>query len=713
MNQVTDPELLKLLNASNSETKPLPNQVTDPTLLTQLNGEPSYLDQAVDFVTGRQETEYPDMPEISDMNGNGWTPDSLEAGGKISAGMLAAVEPQMQMDIIRKHAPYVNFRKDKYGNPILVDSRDGKEFYLNKPGLSAQDINQTVAQGLTYFGSLNPVTRGVTSLGKRAVVSGATSAATSAGLDKTSEALGSEQGINLNRAALAGVFGSGFEYAGPLLGKIGDLFKRGLPEYEIITTAKNDLLKAGYKPQDLTDGMVNEFVALAKKSANPSQTARMAEANSLPVKVPTTRGDITQKPKDQMFESLAEKGAYGDAPQTTMAGIRARQQDALRGNLDAIGQSMGGNVQEAGQGAQMAQNKLVEKAGDLKGLIADAYTTARKAPAAVASKRIPQLAQNLKESAGAKYRHSSMAQKEIEELLALGSGDQSVLVESLHQWRRNVSSLANSTTDQVEASALRDLVKSFDKQTLQMAKEGLMEGNEAAAKLWMRAINKRKGFGKLYEGNDIIEDLVATEMRGGKRQLKVAPEDAANYIFGASNIGFINKRNLARDLLRMRSVLGSKSQEWAALREEAFLRIARAGEGGHNGGTRQFSGVKFKKAWEDVQSKNQQFINGMFSPEERKLITQFANTAARVTGKVKGGDNPSNTSVGLSNIVQKIGSRLLLGEKGRAWLSMIPGPGYSIVQMVRGSKAATGSLPNKLPKAGVFGALGATGSSRF
>lgn len=86
------------------------------------------------------------------------------------------------------------------------------------------------------------------------------------------------------------------------------------------------------------------------------------------------------------------------------------------------------------------------------------------------------------------------------------------------------------------------------------------------------------------------------------------------------------------------------------IRQEAFLRITRAGKS-QKAGRDVFSGVNFRKEWEKLKTDNPTMINALFTPEERKLITQFANVAARSTG---GAVNASNTANSAFNIMGRI-----------------------------------------------------------
>ena len=84
-------------------------------------------------------------------------------------------------------------------------------------------------------------------------------------------------------------------------------------------------------------------------------------------------------------------------------------------------------------------------------------------------------------------------------------------------------------------------------------------------------------------------------------------------------------------------------EQFDQIRQEAFLRIAEAGKTAR-GDTDMFSGVKFRKEFKNLMSKNPTLIKSLFTPEERSLIEQFANVAARATSGAKNTSNSANAT---------------------------------------------------------------------
>lgn len=661
------------------------------------------------------------IPVITEAKGMPW---------KVAAGLLASSSPEQAKDILKANIPGAKIEKDKYGTDVVNIPNQGR-FYIDRPGLDWQDVLHTAAQGVAYLGGTMGATAPFRSLIGRAVGAGLGAGATSAGLDIAAMGAGSEQGVNLPRAGQIAAGGALFELGTPVVSSIvRKLFAAGrTPSVQV---ARQTLQEAGFNPQELTDEAVNAFIKEARTAISPEAAGTFAEAQTLPVRVPLTRGQISGRPSEQMFEDMAAKGAFGQGPETLMRGAEERTQEALRANIPAIQQRLGGGlISESGQGAAMAQQALVRQAEEAGKGVTQAYEAARAVKGQMPGEVATAMTDDIGQSIADFMPHAPTARKEFQTLKKLTSQTPptSGLLDSagniipakkqaldtnikdLFDWRRKVSTLANNAKDRTEAAALKKMVSQFDDSMDDAIKNSLMSGDEEAAAAWNKAIALRRAKGAKFESGDLVSDLVETEFKGGGLRLKVAPEAASNYIFGASNTGFITRPQLARELGRMKSILGPNSAEWNAIREEAFLRFAQQAEGGYQGATRTFSGAKLKKAVQDIQSKNPEVWRQLFTEPERKLINQFANVAARATTPVKGGANFSNTAVGLSRIVQGLGNSLFMGPKGQAILSRIFPNIYEGLQLGPAAAAAGGGLARKQIPSGIMGGIGATAAT--
>lgn len=689
-----------------------------------------------DFVTGESKIEFPDLPNINELN----TPFFDGGSWRAAAGLLVATDKDQKLDILRKSFPDAKFTADAYGNPIM--EAFGQKVYVDKPGLRAQDVIQGVGQAAAFVGAGRALpaiagavpglkTAGAVMQAMPGVVQAAgTGAATSAALDLAANAAGAEKVIDLPRAGINAGAGAAFEMFSPLVNKGFNLLRNVFGKQQFVDAAGNltpeatvVLERAGIDPTQVSTEFKDYFSKMAKDAANPEDAARLAQSETLPVRVPETRGTLSGLPSDQMTESMAAKGAYGEDAQRIMRGMVAEQQDALRGNVEAIQQRLGGGqVVERGQGGAAAQRALVEAQNKTKAATSAAYNAAERAPAAMIRRdpsrfatewqmspdpftAIDDFRKRVTASASNYLRHAPKASSQAKSLESLMQRD-GVTIKDLFDWRRDTSELYRAIDDKTEGAAFKTMLGAFDDGVEDLLKKSLFSGNEESAKKWLRAVSIRRGEARRFGSQDLISDLLEKEFAGGGPRLKVAPEQAANYIFGAADTGFISKPQLARDLSRLRGRLGETSDAWKGLKEEAWLRFANQGEGAAQGATRGFSGVKFKKAWDQAWSKNGPTMRVLFDEKERKLIDTFAEVAARVTGKVAGGDNPSGTTIALANAVQKLGTMAFLGPKAQLLLQPVVGAAVKFKGGQNIGKALAQPLRQKQLPQGVVSGVG-------
>lgn len=382
------------------------------------------------------------------------------------------------------------------------------------------------------------------------------------------------------------------------------------------------------------------------------QVSRLTQAQGLPVPVPQTAGQLSGSPSQQLLENSMLKGASGTAAERIMKEHGARATAALQENVPAIQGRLAGRALEPGEGAAMAQAKLAEMEYAAAAEVNQAYNAAREVgtSAMLESGRGPREA--MQEALGAfdpKNTHLANVMREVERF----GDDGAPTARELFEARQRLSALRGSSNS-IEAKAAGSAIRGLDGYIDKALTEDLFLGDPKAIGAWRTAIQKRAEYGRLFEGDDLIDKLTATGRHGEGTVLKVAPDEAVNYILGRSKFGAIGKKNLARDLDRMKDVLGPKSEEWNALRGDVFAHIAKASRGSVDAsGESTFSGQKFANAWRNFKEDSPQIVSSMFSPEERKLIDDFSEVAVRTTVPVKGGDNPSNSAIAAKVFLKK------------------------------------------------------------
>lgn len=579
---------------------------------------------------------------------------------QMTALLATTRSPDRLRSGISRIEPDAEFGEDEAGRlyAVLPIYRGGKKtgqftrVYPNEPGLGMTEAMQASGAAALaapvgrVLGAIGLPTTGLTGAAavggtEAALIEGASSALTGAPYQVTDIPIGAAGGAAGQK--LANVVGSLVSAA-----RRGGAERVLGPDGRLLPGPARMVQDAGLDPDQVSAAVAAEIQKQVRQGVEPSAAGVSAMSRGLPVEVPMTAGQISGSKGQQLAEDVMASGGYGRAAEQQMTSFREGQQEALRENIGQITERLapGAEPIAKGEGGRIAQEALVAaRAGD-SARANDLYRQARASGAAVLD---PDEALNFAEAARTTFREGFTpgTAPKMDELLVdldeimMNGGD----VKMLMDWRKKVTNLRRGapTTD---SAAATDVLRMFDQRLKDAVDNELLIGDQAAVSAWQNATKNYAEYAKTWKDKGGILNLLTEEVgRDGARQLKVAPESAANAIFTSTASGLAKKTNLPRDLLTLKSKL--PPEQWNTLRQEAFIRLTQEAEGAFRAGEQQVSGVKFKKAWEGLKRENPGVANTLFSKEERDLITQFANVAARATNTAVNASNTANTAAGL------------------------------------------------------------------
>lgn len=255
------------------------------------------------------------------------------------AALAGASDAQMA-DVIKKQLGDRFIRSEKDANDydvFVTRGPDGKEQrgYVNRPGFDSQDAWRAFHGALPYVatgGGAAAAARGA-GVGINMAAQGAAATGTSLAGDLAQTPLGSEQGLELDKAATVGAFGA----AGPLVGKIaGSLWNRFVTLPGLVDTATGKLTargaeyarRAGLDPAELDADFSQRFAKAVADTGNPAQAATRAGTDAFDI--PITRGQASKDPYLLTQEEGMRRRLYGQSAQDTMRGFDERQASAIR-----------------------------------------------------------------------------------------------------------------------------------------------------------------------------------------------------------------------------------------------------------------------------------------------------------------------------------------------------------------------------------------------
>jgi hypothetical protein len=582
---------------------------------------------------------------------------------------------------VKNIVPSAKFGKDEFGNLIAyVPTKDGvKTFYPNPSGLDLPTVGQIAGGAATGLLLRKPL--GAIGLPVEGMTGMATLGGTEAGLTEGISSALANESYRLSAPITGAALGPAFVATTGLAGlAAGGISKALGPAKKVVGEAVDSLLRIfGKNPQRVVDQsgalkpeirqaleqagidvntVTQEFTAavseMGRRGVPPEQAIRWQQSQGLPVPVPLTRGEVSGNLGQQILEGEAQKGQAGDLARQAMESQRTQQAAAVQENIPAMQQRIAGDspLVERGVGGEAAQASLVAQRNAQKAAYGKAYDTAQKGgPAFVDPQQSGLIASRITESmADFRPRMSPGAFGLQEEAVTMLKEGRSI--GELMNLRKAITKLASSA-DGNERGAAGNLLRSLDKELLNQADERLLYGNPEAVKSWLDAIGQFKEFQQMWNTRGgLLSKLTEKSARDGQVVLNVAPEAAANAIFGSSITGVVGKPQLTRDLISLRNML--PTDQWNGVRQEFFLKLTDAATNtGKQGG---ITGVTFNKVWSDLKKKNPSLVKVMFTPDEVQMFNNFGATVSTISGSAKNTSN-SSFAVGdlLTNVLRKIG----------------------------------------------------------
>ena len=589
---------------------------------------------------------------------------SSEKAAQMTALLGTTMSPERLKAGMQKIEPDVSFDQDRFGTLIarwpLRDEAGNitqyKLFYPNPKGLDVSDVMRV--SGAAALAT--PVAKGLQALGlaTRGLLGGATIGGTEAALVEKASSELTDAPFQFSDIPYGMVGGAGGEILGRTVQSLVALARSRGPE--AIIDASGNLLpeyaamvrSAGLDPSQVSAAVASDISNAVRSGVDPAQAGATAMSQGLPTPVPLTRGQISGSGGQQLFEDIAGKGGYGTTAEALMKLQRDQQQEALGQNLGQILERLrpGSAPITRGAGGEAAQAQLLATRQAEKARASGLYTEARASTAVID----PAAALDVADSMRQAYRSGFSPRTAPQVAGLLDDFDQVASTGDITQmmnWRQQVTSLGKGVPT-VDSAAASRVLEAFDQKISDAIDQSLLAGDPTAVAKWGEAIRNYADFASKWKDKGGVLNLLTEEVkRDGARVLKVAPEQAADAIFGATINGLAVKTGLPRDLLMLRKNL--PEDQWNAMRQEAFIRLMDTSRGAMRGGEQQISGANFKKAWENLTSKNPGVVNGLFTKGEQDLFSQFANVASRATNTLA---NTSNTTAAAAGIIQKLAS---------------------------------------------------------
>lgn len=695
----SNPEIARKLLAPPAEAaKGVAKEAARQTLTDRaVEGVKDFAQYIYDAYSGEKSREF-DLPELGTSGPS--VPALSKEGLKMALGYAISAEPEQVADIAVNTLPGATQKKDKHGNPIVTF--EGKDYYVNRPGMSEADLFQLLGQAGLYAPAAR-VGAARSTIPRRIATTGTAAAATSAGADALAGELGSEQGVSGGRALIAGAGGALFEGLSPLASRAwktifsrpklfdpdtGQLTDRGVRMAE----------QAGLAVDDMGDRLSRIFAAEAEVATDPAIAARVSEAKEFDI--PLSRGQVTQEFEQLAREEATRKGAFGESAGNIMRQFDEEQAQAVTGARGRVQDTLAGGeraaTREAEGGAVVAEG-LEARRRAAANAVDDAYELARTKDARLDVDNISGLVTEIKrgvEDYGIDpqlHPAATRALRNIEQLsedVSKGARVSAVTLRRIETERRRLGNLTDSAANKADRAATIRMKNELDRWLDDAVDNALFSGDPEALELLKAARATRKRYGELFEAKDqkdeagrVVQRMIDTDP---------TPEEVVNYIFGRGKLG---ARGVSKRILdRLENVFGKDSEEWSALREVGWLRLSQDKSG------RALSPKQFAKSLEEALNTNRSLMEKLYSKQELALMDRYKNVLLR-TETPEGARNPSQTAFTIARLLRDLTRR----AGSAAVFSGQPGLGTGLftlartpnVMGARAAKRATKPLPGR------------------
>lgn len=268
---------------------------------------------------------------------------------ELSEGFFLDSDPESRAKMIKKAYPEAKFRRDEYGQLQVRADPKGKWLYLNRPGLSGNDVQQFVEDSVKFLPSVL-VGGGAPNILARVLGAGASASGIEAASQTAGKVFGGE-GAKPGDVAGAGLGASLGQSGGEILRGAG-LAAQGAAGKMDPSTGQKFTQGLGKFLEHLSGIQTRE----AKLATDRPEEAKDAYSKADKQGIPLTRGQASGDPRMRQEEYAMHMGGRGEQPQHIMRDFADEQAAAIHKRAVEIARagqdSTGASTSEAGQDLQ-------------------------------------------------------------------------------------------------------------------------------------------------------------------------------------------------------------------------------------------------------------------------------------------------------------------------------------------------------------------------
>lgn len=582
--------------------------------------------------------------DMGNINDAGITGEGLGGKAKLAAAGIFGSDDDIA-ESVRKQYPDAQFSEDENGNPY-VTLPDGRQGYINKPGLDLEDITRGAGKLASFLPAAGAagLAGKLGGFGARVAAGGVASGATDAVMQK---AAGREE-IDGGQVAVTGLLGAGAEALAPAIGlaarKVSE--RMGAKRWDKLDkTAKNrviakQLTDDGFKPKDLkglegTDltafgtervskaGLVKPEATIASKEFG----YKLTKGQMMPEETAAQRAaKFKQMSREEMLRSTESGQKFRDVE----AGNVGQTDD----NLQSIANKFGGPQSETSmEAAQRVHEGIGQAERSLKKMVDDAYGQTKDMQASLVGDAVVQFPKKIRgqiEAADVVLDEltpaASAAMKSLDDVAKRmtpkteGAIIKDVSLADVERQRRKLAGYYDKALNNEDRRAVQIIKNAFDDNLDEVIDAKLFVGDDAALDQLKEARKLHADYSRKFRGKDeagkVIQKII---------DIDATPEQVANYMYGVNGL---SKAGSGRIVKRYGEIVGRDSEAFQSLREAAFLTITRKPTGESKGAQALVSTLK-----RALEGQGSTMMKELYSEAELSTMKRFVQALDVTTAK--------------------------------------------------------------------------------
>jgi hypothetical protein len=646
-------------------------------------------------VRGKQDPRFKDLPDLR---------DALVEEGSTDVTRPMALSSLLnssdaQMGDIAKNAlgeRYIGTDKDANGYDIVrYRAKDGAEkaAYLNRPGLDINDAGRALTGALPYMavgGGVGALARGA-GTAVQAIGQGLGAAATSIGGDVAQMPMGSEQGIELPKAAFAAGGGliappiaAGVSAIARRIVTLPSLFKNGqlTPKGEAVAkSAKID-------PAELSAEAQRVFAKTYAMDPDAAQAATRASVE--PFGIPATKGQVSKDPFLLTQEEGMRRRLYGQNAQDIMRTFDVEQSQAVRdaalgakpqsvtsaiapgrnpvsapqdANPMVLGQSVREGINTARSAARTAENEVWDKVGPLTAtedalkMLPDSLDARLGTEVVIDAETTPAAAKMAKDLDAFSAGESP---QQVAKILKTNP------VRMVDQQRRRLLSMSRGAATPEDKRAATAIYDGYNDWIDAAAEANLLAGDPGAAAQLKIARGFTKEVREIFQPSVGGKSTAAAKRLAGVMEKADSPEGVINQLLGSSGsrgvdsgtVGALASYKTAVDRFAPKDIAKAA---WDDVRLAYWVRLVNGRNGELLGPTAIMNNIK------GALSGQQSVVRTLYTPAEEKTIRQFAQALETISYKPPNASGSGYTAAsfikeGVAKLFEAFGLKSKIGQ---------------------------------------------------